>query len=322
MSDGPPTAPVAESNGPDDRDLGFGSVVARESRQRFLNRDGSFNVGRDGLSFWTSLSLYHTLLRLTWPRFLAMVVVAYVAINLLFAAGFLLCGPAALTGLAPMHPAARYLQLFFFSVQTVSTIGYGQVAPVSMAANTLVAVESVVGLLGFALAAGLVFARFSQPAARILFSRHAIIAPYRGRTALEMRITNARRNQIIELRARIIYTHAGLRGDVVTRHFDELPLERHQVAFFPLSWTLVHPIDEDSPLHGMGPADLLARDAEFLVLLTGIDEQSSQTVHTRSSYKAEEVLWNVKFVDIFNRGRLGDRLSIDVGRLSDVEVLQ
>src|SRR5512142_89973 len=185
-------------------DLGFGAVVARETKQRFLNPDGTFNVRREGLGFWQALSLYHYLLSISWPRFLLGVAAGYVGTNAIFAALFVACGRRGVAGLAGVSTARRFLSSFFFSVHTLATIGYGNAVPLSLAANVVVAIESLVGLLGFAVVAGFVFARFAHPTARIMFSHNAIIAPYQDRTALMFRIVNERNNQIVNLEAQVM----------------------------------------------------------------------------------------------------------------------
>ncbi len=300
------------------KDLGFGSVVARESRQRLLNRDGTFNVTRTGLRFSSSISLYQSLLIMAWGRFLLILSAFYLAVNAVFATVYLLCGPEALNGPGAGALHSNFLRAFFFSIQTFATIGYGQIGPVGLAANLIVTFESFAGLLALALATGMIFARFSRPTVKILFSRSAIVAPYQGNTAFQFRIANARSNQIIELEAKVLFSRVDAQGNV-GRQFHELALERRRVAFFPLSWTIVHPIDEQSPLHGLNEEDLRRDAAEFLILLTGIDETFSQTVHTRSSYKAEEIVWNARFADIFVRGDGNQDLRIDVSRLHHIE---
>ncbi len=311
-----PAGPDAE----EPRDLGFGSVVASESRLRLLNRDGTFNVQRRGLGLRASLSLYYSLLTLTWPRFLGLLALHYLAANALFAAAFYACGPRALLG-GSVGGGARYVQDFFFSVQTLSTIGYGQMVPAGMAANVLVTLESMVGLLFFAVATGLVFARFARPMADIVFSERAVVAPYRDVTAFMFRIANRRRNELVEVSAKVIFSRMEGSSGRPLRRFYELPLERHRVTIFPLSWTVVHPIEAESPLAGMGPEDLKAVDGEFLVLLTGIDESYFQRVYSRSSYKAGEVMWNARFADILHHPRAGEPVTVDVRRLNDIEEL-
>jgi inward rectifier potassium channel len=301
------------------RDLGFGSVVANQSRQRFLNRDGSFNVVRDGLSPFASLSLYHSLLTITWPRFLGLVITFFLVTNSVFATLYSSLGPGALLSNVPPPTTwhGKWFEAFFFSVHTFATIGYGNVSPAGMGANLLVVLETLVGLLGFALATGILFARFSRPTARLLFSDMAIIAPYRGITAFEFRITNARSNQLIEVRAQVQLSR--LKPGSASREFFPLKLERDKVTFFPLSWTIVHPIDETSPLWGVPQEQFLASDAEFLILLSGLDETFSQTVHARSSYKADEITWGVKFASLFEPPRPDGKLAIDIGKLDEIE---
>lgn len=298
-------------------DLGFGAVVARESRQRMLNRDGTFNVDRRGRGFLASISPYHSLLTMPWRAYFGLVVGAYVVVNLLFAWAYELCGPGALEVSGIRH--ASFVEAFFFSVQTLATIGYGRIAPVGMAANAIVTVESLVGLLGFALAAGILFARFSRPLADIVFSNHAIVAPYADMQAFEFRIANRRTNEVLELGAQVLFSR--LEGAERIRRFYALSLERPKVVFFPLAWTIVHPIDGSSPLRGLSHKDLVDSDAEVLILLTGIDETFSQTVQARSSYKAHEVVWNARFADIYRRPRDGGTLSVDIGRIHEIERL-
>jgi inward rectifier potassium channel len=298
-------------------DLGFGAVVARESRRRLLNRDGTFNVNRGGRGFLASLSPYHALLTMSWRSYFGLVISAYAVTNFLFALGYHLCGPGALE--VSGGGTASFLEAFFFSVQTLATIGYGRIAPVGTAANAIVSVESLVGLLGFALAAGILFARFSRPLADIVFSRHAIVAPYGDMRAFEFRIANRRTNEVIELAAQVLFTR--LEGPERVRRFYALSLERPKVVFFPLSWTVVHPIDRSSPMSGLTRRDLVDTDAEFLILLTGIDETFSQTVQARSSYKPDEIVWNARFTDIYRRPRDGGTLSVDIARVHEIERL-
>jgi len=293
------------------KDLGFGSVLSAEGG-RLLNRDGSFNVVREGLHPLTSLSTYHYLLTVSWTKFILWVCLAYVTANALFATGYVLCGPGALAGTDGVVPASPYFTAFFFSVETLATIGYGNVAPNGLAANLLMTFEALIGLLSFALASGLVFARFSRPVAWIIYSRRALIAPYRGGAAFMLRIANGRSNQLIEVSAKL---SAGIGRDG-SRRFHDLSLERDRVVLFPLSWTIVHPIDESSPLWGMTEEELRASDAEFFVTLQAIDETFSQQVHSRTSYRPSEIVWGARFADVFVR-RPGRPVGIDISRLHD-----
>lgn len=303
----------------ENKDLGFGAIVAKESRQRFVNRDGSFNARRAGLPFWTSLSPYHLLLSVSWGKFLGLVTLYFIAINTIFALAYLACGEGALVGTTVAAAHGAFWQAFFFSVHTFATIGYGNIAPVGMAANLIVVFESLAGLLATALITGVIFARFSRPTARIVFSNKAVIAPYKNITGFMFRITNARKNQLINLEAKVSLS-LYVRGNGPTnRQFYQLKLERSRVDFFPLSWTIVHPIDNESPLHGYTLEQLQQADAEFIILLTGLDDSISQVVHTRSSYKHDEIAWNAKFSNIYQPIVPNDPVTIDVGRLHDIE---
>lgn len=311
MSDPIPNPTLPE----EPKDLGFGTVVGGEHQDRLLNRDGSFNVRRTGLPFWESLSLYHTALTTTWPRFLGVLVGGYLSLNVLFALAYLACGPNALSGPPAAQFGGAFFKAFFFSVDTFATIGYGNIPPVGLVPNLLVTVESVVSLLGFAAATGFVFARFSRPIGRILFSRTAVIAPYHGGSAFMFRIANMRTNQLIELEAKVLFT----RLDGAGRRYHQLALERRSVVFFPLSWTIVHPITEDSPLWGLTQQDLASQEAEFLILLSGTDETFAQSVHARTSYKPNEVIWGARFSNIYTTTDNDGSTGIDVARLHDVE---
>lgn len=311
--------PAATTISDPNADLGFGAVVTRESRKRLLNRDGTFNVRREGLRFWESVSAYHYFLTISWSKFLAFVVGVYVSLNALFAGAYVLCGDDALTGFAGRTTPQRLTQAFFFSVQTIGTIGYGATTPHGLSANLVVTVESLVGLLGFAVVAGIVFARFARPLAQILFSKSAIIAPYRDITAFMFRVVNQKKNQLVELEAKVLLARRKANATSGDREFLPLKLERDRVTFFPLTWTVVHPIDESSPLFGMTEEDLGECDSEFLVLLNGFDETFSQTVHTRSSYQPNEIVWGARFRSIFNPADPDGTISVDIRKLHDLD---
>jgi inward rectifier potassium channel len=316
MSDATPLAGAPE----DTQDLGLGRKLSEQGR-RMLNRDGSFNVDRRGLPFLRSFSPYHAMVTISWPSFYAIIVSAYLVTNTIFAAAFLACGPGALHGHESATLGSRALDCFFFSVQTLATIGYGRISPVGLSANILVAVEAFLGLLGFAMATGLAFARFAQPRAKVLFSEKAVIAPYRGATAFEFRIINERRSQLIEVEAKVLFTRMEIHEARRVRRFYTLPLERSKVTFFPLQWVIVHPIDEASPLKGATPESLHASGAEFLILLTGIDEAFAQAVHSRSSYRHDEVEVGARFVDMYEASEDGV-VRVDLRRFHAVEAAE
>ena len=305
------------------RDLGFGAVVSRESQQRLLNRDGSFNVERKGLRFWSSFSAYHAMLTMAWWKFFGLAGLGYLLVNAVFAAAYLACGADALGSATAGMEQHTYLRAFFFSVQTLSTIGYGQVVPIGTAANTIVTMEALAGLLGFAIVTGLLFARFSRPTAKVLFSRHAVVAPYRNMTALEFRVANARSNELIEVSAKVLLSRFEEVDGLRTRRYHPLELERSSVVFLPLTWTVTHPIDPTSPMYGETEESLRASQTEFLVLLSGFDETFSATVHTRTSYIPNEVRWGFRFASAFVLGTSdGKKVAVDMRRFDAVESTQ
>ena len=308
------TAPDLEDRA-EPKDLGLGTVVGGANEKRLLNRDGTFNPRRRGLPVFGSLSLYHYMLTIGWARFLVIVVGGYLATNALFALAYLACGVNSLAASTSADTGTPFWRAFFFSVETLATIGYGNVTPNGMAAHFVMTAESLAGLLMFALGTGILFSRFSRPTAAVVFSSRAVVAPYRGKTAFMFRITNGRSNQLVELEAKLQFS----RIEGAMRKYDQVALERSRVTFFPLSWTIVHPIDEKSPLFGMSHEDLVATDAEFLILLAGTDETFSQTVHARSSYKPSEIEFGHRFVNIYNPVGDDGVVSIDVRKLSDTE---
>lgn len=303
----------------EERDLGFGSVVTGQSRQRLLNTDGTFNVQRTGLPAFTSLNLYHTLLSMKWSTFLLLVLLLYFLSNIVFGVMYASFGASALVDTSSTPTANLLIRGFFFSVQTFATIGYGTIHPVGIVPNLLVTIESYYSLLTNALITGLVFARFARPVAKIIFSDVAVIAPYRDIEGLMFRLVNGRSSQLIELEIKVLFARFVNENGKAVRRFDFLELERNKVTFLPLSLTVVHPIDDASPLKGLTSEDYIRTDAELLILITAIDETFAQTVHTRSSYKPDEIRCGHKFVSMYNEVATGEPISIDVRKLSQIE---
>ncbi len=258
--------------------------------------------------------LYHAWLTASWPSVFAAVVVLYLAANAAFASLYLLLGD----GIEGARPGA-FWDAFFFSVQTMATVGYGKMVPAGPAANALVAAEAFVGLTGFSITTGLAFAKLSRPTARVLFSRVAVIGTRDGQPSLMFRMANERQNQVVDVHLRAVLARAEktAEGEDV-RRFHELPLSRDWAASFSLTWTAIHPISEESPLHGATPESLRAQQAQLIVLLTGIDETFSQTIHARHAYFPEEIACDRRFVDVMKRLPDG-RFQIDYGHFHDVQ---
>jgi inward rectifier potassium channel len=300
------------------QDLGLGGKLSERSHARLLNRDGSFNVRRNNLSPFHPYNVYHTLVSLPVPRLFFMMAAGYFATNLLFASLYWLAGPDTIAG-AASSPFARFEDCVFFSVQTLATIGYGKLVPNTRAANVLVAIEALVGLLGFAILSALLFARFARPTAKIRFSSHAVIAPYQDGWALMFRLVNLRNHDLTDVHAVVSLARWVDDNGTRRRRFDQLALERDFIIFMPLHWVVVHPITDTSPLRGLTAESLAGVDPEVVCLITADDETFAQTVHARSSYDKTDIVWGARFRDMYLPET--DRVAIDLGRLNDFETV-
>jgi inward rectifier potassium channel len=283
------------------------------SLRRAINKDGSFNVRRRGVT-WRDINPYLHLINISWPAFLATVFFSYLATNTLFALAYFLIGTEQVQGTDAPTAFGRFMNVFFFSAQTLSTVGYGTLSPHGMAANSLAAVEAMLGLMGFALATGLLFGRVSRPSARIKFSENVLVAPYQEGSSLQFRIVNQRLNSLMELQVRVmLMVVENVNGEFV-RNFKLLSLERESVIFFPLTWTVVHPIEKDSPVYGKTAEDLEKLQAELMILVKGFDDTFSQTVHARYSYRYDDFKWGARFAPAFQVEPEGDIL-LDVDKV-------
>ena len=273
--------------------------------RRIINQDGSFNVRRKGTT-WRDVHPYLWLIDVSWPAFLAVLLAAYIAVNVVFAAIYFSMGSTALVEPILSHGVDHFMTCFFFSAQTLTTVGYGTIAPHGMGANLVATFEAGLGLVGLSLGTGLLFGRVSRPSARIGFSENLLVAPYQEGTSLQFRVVNKRRNSLTNLEATVLLMTVERTGEELRRQYRQLTLERSSVFFFPLTWTLVHPIEAGSPVHKLTAEDLERLQAEFLVLVKGFDETFSQTVHARYSYRFDEIVWGARFRPAFHVDDDGD----------------
>ncbi len=257
--------------------------------------------------------LYHWLLVITWWQFLLLLSVFYFLVNVAFAGAYLTTNG----GIANANPDS-FIDAFFFSVQSLSTIGYGAMYPETLYAQILVTFEVLVGLLLVAMATGLMFARFAQPKARVLFSKVAVISAFNKIPTLMLRVANQRDNRIIEARVQMSLLKNEISSEgIELRRFYNLPLMRSESPSFDISWLVMHQIDESSPFYGETIDSLIASDAKVLVILTGLDETFSQTIHARYVYKIRDILWSMRFVDILHKSSNG-QYTIDYEKFHDV----
>ena len=285
------------------------------SIERIVRRDGSFNVRRRGGRL-RDFHFYQFLIGLSWPSFFGVILAAFLVINLGFTGLYFAAGVPQLQGVEA--DGLQFLHVFFFSVQTLTTVGYGVIAPRGIGADVLSSIEAMLGVLGFAFSAGLLYGRFSRPVARLLFSSHAIIAPYQEGTSLQVRVANIRRNAIVDLEATLVFMAVEGSGAAARRTYARLSLERSSIFFLPLTWTIVHPIDRDSPLFGKTDSDLAAHAAEILVLIRGFDDTFNQVVNARSSYRFDEIQWGRRFLPAFHNDEHG-RLVLDLESIDSAE---
>ncbi|MEA5549439.1 ion channel [Anabaena cylindrica UHCC 0172] len=276
-------------------------------------RNGQFEI--IGMGVWHSYwrDPYHLLLTIPWSGFLSLICVFYVAINTLFALAYRLGGNC----IANAQPGS-FLDAFFFSVQTLASIGYGAMYPTTTYANIIVTIEAMIGVVGIAVMTGLAFARFSRPTARVMFSCVAVIMLQEGLPTLLFRTANQRRNMILEAQIRLYLMRDEVNQDGASlRKIHDLKLVRNQTPNFSLSWTIMHIIDESSPLFGMTSESLVKTQSLLMVSVSGIDETVAQVVHARHSYAANDILWNSRFVDIMHRTPDGHRY-VDYNHFHDV----
>lgn len=273
-----------------------------------------FQVERVGLDTPIADDLYHLLRRTTWPRLLATIVLGWLATNAVFAALYLGLGDA-ITGARP----GSFADAFYFSVQTISTIGYGGLSPATPAADAVVVLESVAGLLLTALSTGMIFAKFATPRAKVLWSRSAVICQHDGRRALMLRVGNARTSTIVEARMRLVLSLDGTTNEGRPfRHLHDLRLRREHTPLFSLTWTAIHFLDDDSPLAHLTAEQLMERNATIIASLQGTEEQLMQTVHARHLYNAPDLLFDREYVDILGVRDDGRRV-IDYTKFHDTK---
>jgi inward rectifier potassium channel len=285
--------------------------------KRVINKDGTYNVRKQGVKFSMN-DTYQVLVAMPWQKFLGLIVLYYIASNLLFATAYFLIGMDQVRGAETHGKLEEFIYAFFFSVQTFTTVGYGGMAPHGVMANLVASFEAAFGLISFAVITGVLYGRFSKPNVRILFSDHAVVAPFQGKTALMFRIANQRTNLLSEVTVRVVSVLTREVNGEFVRDYRELKLERNELMMFPMTWTIVHPIDESSPFYGKSKQELDAQEAEVLVFLKAFDDTFSQHVQTRFSYLSDEWLWGMKFTKSFRIDETGEIL-VDLDNLHSVE---
>lgn len=298
---------------------GFGTNANAEGG-RLINKDGTVNLRKTGLSYLERLSIYHVLLRLPRLQFLLLVFAFYTSTNVFFAFIYVLIGTEHLAGTEITNSLLyQFQQAFFFSSQTLTTVGYGHISPSGLLANIIASLESFMGIMSFALVTGLFFARFSRPKAYLRFSDSIIIAPFKGGTALMFRVASQKNNHLTDAEAQVTAAfHIMEEGKMVTKFF-QLPLEISRINSLAISWTLVHPIDESSPFWGLKEEDLKQIKVEVMPGIKAFDDHYSNTVQQRTSYTSQDLVYGARFLPVFQRSEDGSHTLLELDKLNDYE---
>lgn len=303
-------------------DTGFGSNASSYGG-RFINKDGSFNLKREGISFLDRFSIFQRMQALPRWKFLLIIVLFFVLINLLFTIAYLLVGPEQFTGMVSNSYWTRVKEIYYFSTETFTTVGYGRVNPVGDAANIIAGLEAMSGFLSFAVVTGLIYGRFAKPRPFLAFSDHAIVSPYRGKTALMFRFATYKdHHALTDVSIKVSLAARVEENGNAEYKFYTLSLERDKIDNLPMNWTVVHPIDETSPLYGFTYEDAINADLELYILITGFDDVFSASVLQRTSYTCHEMKFDVKFVPMYRESEDGKTTILEMHKLNDMINIQ
>jgi inward rectifier potassium channel len=297
-------------------DTGFGN---RDNYGgRFINRDGTFNIRKEGQSFWQGFSIFHSMLNLPLWKFIAVILSSFILINLFFTLLYLMMGANQFVRLMATNRWSEIKEIYFFSTETFTTVGYGRVNPIGDGANFIASIEAMCGFISFAIVTGLIYGRFSKPISYLIFSEHAVIAPYKRGTGLMFRFASYKDNHTLtDLDIRVNAAFKAQENGHEVYKFYTLELERSKVDSLAMNWTVVHPIDDKSPLVGFTKEDIKTADLEIYVLVRGFDDVFSNFVLRRTSYTYEEIQFNRKFVPMYHESEDGKTTILELNKLNE-----
>jgi len=297
---------------------GFGASSANNAG-RFYNRNGKANVIKKGVTILDRYSWYHTMLAMPRLKFLGLLFSVYIFINLIFAGIYYTIGIEHLSGVRTGSAMKSFSEVFFFSTQTFTTVGYGRISPTGFVASAVATFEAFLGLLSFAIATGLFYGRFSRPQAFLKFSHHALISPYKHGTALMFRMSPFKNNSLSEVEVKLTAAMQIEENGKRMNKFYPLSLEISKVNALTLSWTVVHPIEERSPLYQFSQANMKVANLEILVFVKAFDEVFSNTVMARYSYTADETVWGAKFKIMYYPSEGKTKTILDLNMINEYD---
>lgn len=283
---------------------------------RFVNKDGRPNIEKRGIGYFERISWYHTMLQMPRWKFLLLLIGFYAFMNLIFACIYYAIGMEHLEGIKASNKLEKFGEAYFFSAQTFTTVGYGRISPHGFAASSVAALEALIGLLSFAIATGLFYGRFSKPKAFVRFSENAVIAPFKDGIALMMRVAPYKNNNLSEVEAKVTAGVMLEENGKLSNKFFQMELEYAKVNNLTLSWTIVHPINEDSPFYKFSQEDFASTSGEVIVYIKAFDDMFSNTVISRSSYTLKEVVVGAKFVPMYHRDKDNQVTILDLEKLN------
>jgi hypothetical protein len=299
-----------------DKNSGFGPN-SNNYGGRFVNKNGTPNVQKTGMHLLRRISWYHTMIDMPTWKFMLVLFSFYIGINFIFAILYFAIGIEHLDGIvASQSEWAKFGQAYFFSAQTFTTVGYGHISPTGFLTSSLSAAEALIGLLSFAIATGLFFGRFSRPTAFLKFSHNALISPYQNDKALMIRLVPFKNTNFTDAEAKITLGITIEENGIMTNKFYSLDLELNKINALTLSWTLVHPITEKSPLYKFTKEDFASTHGEILVFIKTFDDMYSNTVAARTSYTFKEVLYGAKFEPMYNRSKDASKTVLHLDKLN------
>ena len=284
---------------------------------RFFKKNGMPNIETKGLPIWRRLNIYHTLLSMPIWKFLTTILLFFFLINFIFASIYISIGIDHLGGMVVSSEADKWGEAFFFSAQTFTTVGYGRINPIGFAASLTASLEALIGLMSFALATGLLYGRFARPRAFIKYSKNALVAPYKDGIALMYRMVPYTKNYLVNVDVKITLALRMEEDGQLKNKFFDLPLEISKANTLTANWTLVHVINENSPLYLLSKEDIAAAQAEMLVFVQGFDESFSNTVISRASYSYDEFIYGAKFLPMFHPNENNTSTILHIEKLDD-----